>query len=291
MQKIVERTMERNVFCRAPKTLLLSILLSLTACDKHSSAATVEAVQSRPIKFPDLQRLKGKATSGLIKDAAIGARIVDIVPVVSYNCMEDIFRYMRDLELTADGTLLSDASGSHAENFRTGFFSLTPVGDMDIVLQCENGKSTGRFFQYFTTRNSTLPAPDALMTWLRTQAIPGDELRRMDVSGVNDFTYAAIERTALTYVVKPQETQPKQALKSAPVEQHYVVAGGVICTNPNDFFRVNAVERSGNPYAQLPATCETVGANLPVNFIRSVNNLFLVGNEGGTAYVRIQDYR
>lgn len=291
MRTPVEKPMARKVRYRVPQTLLLSILLALAGCDKQSSAATVQPARAKPIKFPDLSRLKGKAASGLSHDAAIGERIRDIVPVVSYSCMDDIFKYMRDLDITADGTLSSDADGSHVYGFRTGFFTLTPTGEMDIVLQCENGKTDHRFFQYFTTRAPTIPAPTPLMAWLRMQAMPGDELRRMDDSGVNDFEYAAIERTALTYVVKPVETQRAQAPKAPPVEEHYVVAGGVICTNTYDFYRVNAVERSGNPYAQLPVGCETLGANLRVNFIHSVNGYLQVGNEGGTAWVRPQDFR
>jgi hypothetical protein len=92
---------------------------------------------------------------------------------------------------------------------------------------------------------------------------------------------------------RENEYQAKQARAQQPQvqESHYVVAGGVICTNPNDFYRVNAVERSGNPYARLPATCETLGANLPVSFSHYVNGYLQVGNEGGTAYVRVQDFR
>lgn len=278
-----------NVFLQS-KAIVLAVLV--TAMGYGIPARAVESTQP---KFPDLAQRKGEALKELIKDRLVADRLHWTVPVSRYNCMNDIFEYMPPVELASDGSIQTNAMGSRAEGFRSGFFALTPAGDVDVVLQCENGKPTQRVFQYFTTRAITVAAPSALMSWLRMQAIPGDNVVRTGGgSGGNNFDYPAITKTTLNTDGRErqtaQSTAPAQP-RPAASEQHYIVTGGVICGNPYDFFKVNAIERTGNHYASLPVGCETVGADVPVNFIRSSNNFLLVGNSGGTGWIRPRDFR
>lgn len=279
----------RKTLLQRPVILVCALMAAL-----GYGAAALAADSSLP-RFPDLAQHKGDALKELIKDRLIGGRLYEAVPVGRINCMNDIFEYMPPIELADDGGIQTNAMGSRAESFRSGFFSLTPAGDVDVVLQCENGKPTQRIFQYFTTRPVTVPAPVALMAWLRMQAIPGDRVVRTGGGTAgSQFDYPAIERTALNTDGRDrqatQSSAPAQP-RPTPSEQHYVVAGGVICSNPYDFYKVTAIERTRNPYARLPMGCETVGENLPVNFIRSSNGFLLIGNSGGTAWVRQGDYR
>lgn len=76
---------------------------------------------------------------------------------------------------------------------------------------------------------------------------------------------------------------------------NYVAAGAVICTDQRAFARVIAIERSNNPYIPLPDNCEHVGANVPVNVLRTSSflgeSLTLVGNSGGTVWVQSHNVR
>jgi hypothetical protein len=276
----------RTIFMRARVSVLAIIFLMLvTGCDKATSLLTAE-------KYKNLQRFVGKGPNELLADFQIGPAITGLVPSELNSCMDDVFNYAQDIERLASGAIRASANGSHADSQRVGYISVEPSGRIDVILWCDFNREY--YFWYSTAPIEKNASPD-LIAWARLVGSNNSPtLRRFGEDHIRNFNYASIQKGDLASVLTDEdkkELAKEAAAQAQRAQGNYIRAGGVICSNPYSFFRVNAVERSGNPYAQFPSDCETVGADLPVNFIRSVNGLFMVGNAGGTAYVRQQDYR
>jgi|GEM_PF-1982145 len=67
-----------------------------------------------------------------------------------------------------------------------------------------------------------------------------------------------------------------------------------MCVNAKSFYKVNAIEMTGNNYVSLPSDCEYAGSDIAVNVLRqfsdpTVGAIVVVGNAGGSAFVRMKD--
>lgn len=146
---------------KLPKVVLSSavFLLVLSGCSNDASddrepsrnAPNLSAVKLTP--FNELGRFNGVPPSDLMKDEIIGKEIRAIVPRTAFACMDNVFNYMRDLELGKDGALSATMNGSHADNFMEASVTVKPSGALTIVLQCvteAEQTSSPKKYQIFT---------------------------------------------------------------------------------------------------------------------------------------------
>lgn len=106
--------------------------------------------------------------------------------------------------------------------------------------------------------------------------------------------------SAVVFAVTSKVEKPSEVKETKQVEQKanqsYMRSGSIICTNPMSFVKVASLERVNMQYAKLPDDCDTVGVDIPVNILKSMQvpiagSVYLVGNQYGTVYIRIRDIR
>ena len=134
-------------------------------------------------------------------DSEISKMLCGIVPQSSLNCLNDLFDNMQDIQLTANGSIQSDASGSHADNFHKAFFSASPGGNVDVVLSCE-----GEPYQYFTNRLPSEPAPKSLLDWVEQLNVRAYWVKRFDHNTNYDFMFSHAEIKKVNLAITPAMT-------------------------------------------------------------------------------------
>ncbi len=104
----------------------------------------------------------------------------------------------------------------------------------------------------------------------------------------------AVAQMAKAAEAPQQKTAPASGGATQSQSRAYVRAGAVACERALSFVKVQAIERTNNPYVSLPADCETVPFDLPTTFTKYVrtptgSDLINVGTPAGTFYVRNYD--
>ncbi len=152
--------------------------------------------------FGNLTRFKGKPPWDLVKDDVVGKEIRAIVPQSLFKCMDDVFNYMRDLELSSDGSAAASGSGSHADQFVESFISVSPSGTVNIVLNCEpQGTPKGRY-QFFTNEGVRALTPKAVLDWMYTVSRDGDTIVKSDGKEQIEISPATFLETLLVAAAK-----------------------------------------------------------------------------------------
>lgn len=266
-------------------------LVLVTGCDKAASIVTSD-------KYKNLQRFVGKGPNALLADPQIGHVIAGLVPEPLNTCMDDVFNYAPDIERLDNGTIRTSANGSRVDSQRVGYVSVEPSGRIDVILWCDHNRDY--YFWYSTAPLEKNASPD-LIAWARLVGSGnGPPLRRFGTRYVQNFGYESIQKGQLASATSEKEDEekarkaPKVAAQSQHAQGTFVRAGAVMCVNVKSFYKVNAIEMTGNNYVSLPGDCDYVGSAIAVNVLRQfsdpvVGGIAVVGNAGGSAFVRIKD--
>jgi hypothetical protein len=71
------------------------------------------------------------------------------------------------LALDSGQNAISEAFGSHADNWIEGYVQASPTGDLDVVVDCDDSSDAStKHFTYFTTRGINAALPAGLKFWL-----------------------------------------------------------------------------------------------------------------------------
>lgn len=211
------------------------LLLLLSACSKTSpsaersesnttaaASAPVAAKASEPVgltAFKNVDRFKGKPPSDLIKDDTIGKEIRAIVPQALFKCMDDIFNYMRDLEIDGAGAVTANMNGSRADQFMEAFISVTPGGVVNVVLQCDPQREPKGKYQFFTNEGIRAATPRAILDWMYIVGREGDTVTKSDGKAQIDISYATFLESLLGGAAKntlTSVTTPSTNAAAAP---------------------------------------------------------------------------
>lgn len=141
------------------------------------------------------------------------------------------------------------------------------------------------------TQGGTTVASDAIVD-LRVDALTNEELRFQSVVRRS----GTARRSACMKTKPPVQAQATRRSTGNGQQVRYLPAGSVICLSVRSFYKVNAIERTGNQLASLPDDCDHIGTDSRVNVLKTTSDpvvgmLHLVGNAGGTVYVRMSDLR
>ncbi len=245
-------------------------------------------------QFSDLQRFVGRGPNDLVVDPEVGPAISQIVSPTLSTCMDDVFNYASDIELLQDGSIRSSALGSRADSDRAGYVSVHPSGRIDVILWCDHNRN---YYFWYSSAPLAENASLDLITWARVMMGRGPTLRRFGETHIKNFGTNDIQKGELFYVLTDEDRRQvanKSADKSSRNSGDFIRAGAVVCVDLKSFYKVNAIEISGNQYVPLPGDCENVGVDIPVNILRRfsdpvVGNVALVGNAGGSILVRMKD--
>ena len=156
------------------KFLLIIVFGIITGCSKSEQGVSLPGngnvgknssdspKLSYSVSFGNLKELKDKPPSDFLKDVEIGKVLRSIVPQTQFKCLDDAFNYMPDLSLETDGSLQSQLSGSHADQWTRSFISATPNGELNVILQCNSDESN---YQFFTNTDLNTPTPKSILNW------------------------------------------------------------------------------------------------------------------------------
>lgn len=189
-------------------------------CSKEPSSETAKAQNLAPapviaatlIPFPEIASFEKKAPNDLVADSTIGKVIRSIVPQAQLKCMDEILDYMPDLQLSKDGSVTAELSGSHADNFMVGYVNASPTGEINIVLQCLPPDDKPHL--YFTNRNIAGEAPAALLNWYYMVAGQQDVVRVSNGKETRDIPYAQFLKETLAGAAKPLQDQSGTSKKA-----------------------------------------------------------------------------
>lgn len=199
-----------------------SILLCgflLAGCSKSDGPSpTAKAHASAPAvtAFSDITSFKNKAPEELKKDDAIGKVLRNIVPQAQFQCLDEAFNYMPDLSLASDGSIQSSLSGSHADNWMEAFISVFPGGEVNVVLQCEPGKDSGKEYLFFTNNSIDAPTPKPILDWFYSLPSGNSIVRKSDGRTSRQMSASSFLENQLAEAAKPLSAQNASVDSSMP---------------------------------------------------------------------------
>jgi hypothetical protein len=134
------------------------------------SSAQSATPSPTPVAAPaalDMMLYKDMQVVDLLKDPVFGQRAISIVPRTNMECVNRTFSSMQALALDSGQNAISEAFGSHADNWIEGYVQASPTGDLDVVVDCdESSDASTKHFTYFTTRGINAALPAGLKFWL-----------------------------------------------------------------------------------------------------------------------------
>jgi len=206
-----------------PESQSSSTTPSTSASAAAAAAANGVAPGIELQAFGKLDRFKGKPPDDLVKDAVIGNVIRSIVPQSQFKCMDDVFNYLRDLDLNPDGSVSASANGSHADNFQEAYLSVSPSGSVNLVLNCEPQANPKGKYLFFSNDGNSAKASKAVLQWLYEVGRAEDRVVRSDGKsveemGVGELVQAvAPKNQPVEVTTNSQEANAGQGASQSPV--------------------------------------------------------------------------
>ncbi len=211
--------------------VVVVIVGSVFGCSKEPGSETGKATSSAKvdaatplIPFPDIANFEKKAPNDLVADLTIGKVIRSIVPQAQLKCMDEIFNYMPDLQLSKDGSVTAELNGSHADNFMVGYVNASPTGEINIVLQCL--PPDDKPHRYFTNRDIAGEAPAPVLNWYYMVAGQQDVVRVSDGKETRDIPYAQFLKETLAGAAKPLQDQSRTSQQAKLESAEKTKTGG-----------------------------------------------------------------
>lgn len=192
-----------------PKLILLMILASIAGCTEQSDNKPTQN-PAKAAQLPQLTGLaafNGKPPNDLVHDAAVGKVIRSIVPQAKFQCMDDLFNYMPDLEAKNDGAVQGLLNGTGSHNFREAFVSASPNGKVSIVLNCSS-EPLNKVFEFYSNAGSNEPTPKEIQDWLYMVGGEGDIVRWSDGATTRDIRFADFMGGMLAGAANPVPQAP-----------------------------------------------------------------------------------
>ncbi len=206
--------------CPASRATILIAILAIAAvqgCYEQSSPNPAKEVAAAPlVPFSNIATFDNKAPNDLVADLTIGKVIRSIVPQAQLKCMDEIFNYMPDLQLSKDGSVSAQSMGSHADNWMIGYVNASPTGEVDIVLQCDPQADNKPPYLYFTTRNIAGNAPVSVLNWYYIVAREEDVVRVSDGKETRDIPYAQFLKETLAGAASSKDSPNPSSVPTQP---------------------------------------------------------------------------
>lgn len=250
----------------APLVSLVALLGILAACSKEPDVTPADP----PVKvaFTNLERFSGMPPADLLKDEQIGKLIRSLVPQSDFKCLDEAMEWMPDLELASDGSLGVRQTGSHADQFRETYLSITPKGSFDLVLLCQidaPGIPKGKY-QHFTNSADLKSPSKPVQEWLYSLGRAGDIVAVSDGKQVMDVPFdtfvAALSAGAAAPTERQATASPAHAsadAKAAPAPEPPQTGGGGMIGSIMETLAKPFSSDSGEKSGMLP-TLQYAGA-------------------------------
>lgn len=177
------------------RVLLALLFVALCSCSKEGASTSADSNKSSDAKsnngFSDLVKFKDKPPSDLLADEKIGSLIRSLVPRSEFKCLTDAMEWMPDISANTNGSIGESQTGSHADNFRKTYLSITPSGRVDLVLVCETDASGAaeHKYQYYSNSDIKLPAYKGVVEWLYGVGDDHDRVVRSDGKHVVELSF------------------------------------------------------------------------------------------------------
>jgi hypothetical protein len=155
--------------------------------------AVARSVSAQSATEQDMMLYKDMRAVDLLKDQIFGKKVVAIVPSASLECVKSTLNSMPALALDSGRNAISEASGSHAENWIEGYVQASPDGQLDVVVVCdESSSANSKRFIYFTTRGINAAVPSGLKFWLNNVSQGEGTVTVFDGKEQKDVTVATL---------------------------------------------------------------------------------------------------
>jgi hypothetical protein len=208
-------------------TAIIGMASLVAACTKSAPSSVAvdqrksDAVATTPVlqPFQNLGDFKGKPPDDLLKDAAIGQAIRAIVPQSRLKCLDEAMNYLPDMEIDSSGTAKSSLNGSEVDHMRADFFSVSPSGAINIVLQCDVPSDSKASQQLFTNEGVRAATSKATLDWLYGMMRPGEVIAKSDGHENVDIPYETFFADLLATAAKehPANVAPPTPAPPAPI--------------------------------------------------------------------------
>jgi len=245
----------------------------------------------------------GKGPAALLKDPEFGPVLERITPSEIKGCRDEYFNYAIDLTKQPDGTLSSKETGCGDSCMRTdknliGYVGVTKDGRVDIVLDCRGGNWGYADFLWFSSAPIETNGTPDLIEWAKLVVIKGEPAMVRQGEGFQRrFIPDIVEKGDLSspnIVQLKEQKAARDAVRAKKPGVSFAKAGAWVCVNAKSFYKVRALEATGNMYAQMPQDCGRLGDIAEV-YIQStfhdpvVGDMTLISNDGGAVYIRRRD--
>lgn len=165
----------------------------VAASGGSEAPAAALAVPAQPAAELDMMLYKDMQVLDLLKDRVFGKKVIAIVPSARMECLKSTLSSMRALSLDGGRNAISDASGSHADNWIEGYVQASPDGQLDVVVDCgESSNANSKQYTYFTTRGINAAVPDGLRFWLSSVSQGDGNLTVFDGKQQKDLAIATL---------------------------------------------------------------------------------------------------
>lgn len=303
----------------------ITVLTLAQGCSEQTETPPIAAVNSPAqsssagtlTPLPDVVKFDKRAPNDLVSDEKIGRVIRSLVPQGDFKCMDEIFNLLSDLELKPDGYVIAIANGSHADNFAEGLVTVSKAGAVHIVLNCDGDTGPIKKYRYYTNEGIKSTPPGPVKNWLYTVASPSavsdtiivksdgktsvdtpwnDLFAKEELARAQKQQSAPVQSGGVPSEGSPSKKAQPEVAAPATNRGRTLPAGTVVCSEVRSFYKVNAIERTGNNYVPLPDTCLHIADTIPVTAVRNfgdpiVGDVVLIAIPGAQAYVREKDLR